>query len=82
MKQKGLSDLTDEELLGDWKKIKTPYQMAMASLIISIVITIIRTAMYGVGFFIFLPVFITIIAIAIRINYNAVQKEINARNIK
>jgi|GEM_PF-5260979 len=83
MEQKKLIELTNEELLKKFKGLKSPHQITLATLIVSIVFTIIRAVIGGWSFSLFyLPLFVAIIAITIWMNYKAVKEEMKARNLE
>jgi len=83
MEQKKRIALTDEEVLQKFKGLKSPYQISLATFIVSIVLTIIRAAVSGLSLsLLYLPLFVAIIAITIRINYKAVKEEMKARNLE
>lgn len=75
MTEKKPETITDEALLQKAKALKLYSGITNFSLVVSVLITIARTVMYGFGSFIFLPIFIAVIAIAIGANYKAVKKK-------
>lgn len=80
MTDKELETATNEALLQKEKQLKLYSGITNFSLIVCTLITIARTVMYGFGYFIFLPIFIGIIAIVIGKNYQSVKKEIATKH--
>lgn len=71
---------SDEALLQKAKELKLYSGITNFSLVMCTLITIARTVMYGFGYFIFLPIFIAVIAIVIGANYQSVKKEIATKH--
>lgn len=80
MTDKELATATDEALLQKEKQLKLYSGITNFSLVVCVLITIARTVMDGFGYFIFLPIFIGIIAIVIGKNYQSVKKEIATKH--
>jgi hypothetical protein len=80
MTEKELATATDEALLQKFKQLKLYSTVTNFSLVLCVLITIARTVMDGFGYFIFLPIFIAIIAIVIGANYKAVKEEIATKD--
>ena len=82
MKEKELVDLTDEELQKKWKDSKSSHQITVATMIMSILFTIIRAVVDGLNFsLLYVPAFITLITIVLWVNYKSIQKEMKARSL-
>lgn len=71
---------TSEVLLQKAKQLKLYSGITNFSLVVCVLITIVRTVMYGFGYFVFLPIFIAVIAIVIGTNYQSVKKEIATKH--
>lgn len=80
MTDQELETATDEALLQKCKQLKLYFGITNFSLLVCTLITITRIFMYGIGYFIFLPIFIGIIAIVIGKNYQSVKKEIATKH--
>ena len=82
MKEKELVDLTDEELQKKWKDSKSSHQITVATMIMSILFTIIRAVVDGLNFsLLYVPAFITLITIVLWVNYKSIQKEMKVRSL-
>ena len=82
MKQKDYSSLSDEELLKNWKTVKTA-QITSAVLVgIMIGIAVYSFVKKGLSFFTFFPLFFIPMLSVNSINFKAIKKEVEARNLK
>ncbi len=80
MKQKELTDLTEEELLQEQKKIKSNNTVNGFLIGIMIGIAVYSTVKNGLGFFTFFPLFLGFIAFSNRKKNKAIENELNSRN--
>ncbi len=80
MTEEELATATNQALLQKAKELKLYSGITNFSLVVCVLITIVRTVMYGFGYFIFLPIFIAVIAIVIGVNYQSVKKEIATKH--
>ncbi len=82
MKEKPLTDLTDEALLKEQKKMKTSTTVSAFFIGLLIGISIYSTITNGLGFFTFFPLFFVLIVISNAKKLKEVKQEIAARNLK
>jgi len=83
MQKKQINELTDEELLKKWKDTKIPYTFVMATMLVTVIFTIIRVFISDFELsMLAVPFFVGIIAITITKNYKAVEAEMKARTLK
>lgn len=82
MVQKELSELTDEELLKEWKKVKTG-NIIMAVLIGLMIATSVYGAVKkGLTFFTFFPLILVVFFVNAQKKNKEVEKEVKLRNLK
>jgi len=80
MKQKELTDLTEEELLQEQKKMKSNNTVNGFLIGILIGIAVYSTVKNGLGFFTFFPLFFGFIAFNNRKKMKALKNELKSRN--
>lgn len=82
MIQKDYTNLSDEELLKNWKTIKTAKITSAVLVGVMVGIAIFGFVKKGLSFFTFFPLFFIPMLSINSINYKAIKKEVEKRNLK
>ena len=82
MPKKDLKDLSDQEILKNWKAVKSANIIIGFCFVLLLLVTIYRAMSNGYGVFMLGPVFVAILGVSNFVKYKAVEKEIDFRNLK
>lgn len=82
MTEKELSELTDQELLAEAKKMKSNYIMSALLIGFMIGVVVYSVAKNSVGFFTLIPLFFVYKITSGSKNYDALKKVLKERNLK